>query len=1675
MIGCQDGIQNAIRKYVEDKSYLRFDGKDFIEVLTSYKARVNPSNYYRVAESVAKKLNKDINTDLVLGKIFYPKQYSDGVGVIAAPTKEQLALLNAAGEAEYKQALDSLDEVMPKKDRLDLENNTSFGVNSEGDSMLQKPGTESSLASPETVNLVKDLLTRLGVDIKEVEKIYNNGVKQNANGIARLTQRLVEVIQGAEAKSLGEEGMHFVVAIIKQTNPQLYKQLLKEINSYDMLNRVYENYGTDPNYQLNGKPDVLKLKEEAIAKVLIEHIIDKNEGSTEKPENLAKTETWWQKIINFIKGLFAKNGFDKAAMDIITGKDIGTAADIREEAGRTFEQKKTGDSQTDTFDLIKEEESKMTPPDNTKKTPYTYNGKDVGLRTSDVIKEYYNDVFRGRKGGTDEEFAEAINSIYAETGTTWHAVQDSLVKNVFTDKDGYVREIEGDDSDYISNLDEIDRGIYTMLKDNMRDRIKSLNEDRKTRFLSEVMIINPKYGRAGLASTVDFMAIKSNGNIILLDWKFMKLNTDKYQDVQWYKIGAWNEQMDLIKNTLVKAYGINPNRFEQAMMIPIRANYSSVNKAKNILPRLLSIEIGDVNIKNIALDYLIPVGIESQSTGKDRIDRLLKSLNADYKAMANQPAIGFTAKSEKAEQMNAAFSAIRKLQMQQDIKPLLKQADILMYYIKKTINNYKTNWEGTDPFIYSDEVMSSFSDELRNHQASLNPYLTLNTALAELFENDLDKDQKELKTRLRDTVFEAADLMESLKETQIKFGENFLAAREGFDELAKADKIVRGMAWLFNSIPLIQTRGIQVFFAKENRTLALAAQEIFNQAEQLKSISKEYLPMATSKGLTRKNILDPIKKKDKHELIDEYNPEFYEQLKTKIEEGDIKWIRDNVDIDATKALLQERLDKELESVTNRGNAEGLSEDELNRKLDAKRREWDSSEKGAGWLQYYQVKQNPIRDKWESPEFKKLNSPGYEPAKRLYDYIIERNKYNASIGYLSKQDAARTFLPWIPMGIVETLAAGGDLKMAENLLQHISIDSDEAGFSNYDPRSGKEINRIPIYFTKEVKGKAASEDIFKIMALYNAAAIRFKFMQDIEGQALLLSDIEENKDSINTSWFGRSRIKNGKLDIIEGDNTSNSDLLKAMIKIVLYNQRYLGTANFDALLGKIGDWGQNVNKALGINIFPEGQISLNQTVHALNNYFRLKTLGISILSPMSNLLGGTFQSMINSEKYFTRADHMKYQIITAGKLFGISFENREKILKALDYFLPYSENYTAEYARELSLNKLDGDKINHFMMGLMSKSEKSVQFTNFLSFINNTIIKDSVVFNTREYVRTLPEFKNMFIGSQSEQLNRREAFDNEVDRLNKEFGILKLGEIINNQFVIPGIERSSDNIIKLRTQIQQINTDALGTMTESQKRMLNAMILTDSAAMFKGWIPRMVDVRFGDLKYNSASQAWEFGRMRTFANEVTKRNFYTLGNLKGLLSGTVTEEGFKRMKEDYEKKKEDYEKQTGRKFNMTEDEFMNLYHRNLRGSIFDVLASLTFLGIFLGLKANEPDKNQDAQIRNSYKFMLKAADKFRDELTYFYDPSSISGLISTGIFPTFKLVTDFEKLLANFMKYNWGLIHGKSSEDMKDIHFIKYFMNEIPGVNQMQPYLTMAVPDVAKVMGIQPQSQSGFNR
>lgn len=58
--------------------------------------------------------------------------------------------------------------------------------------------------------------------------------------------------------------------------------------------------------------------------------------------------------------------------------------------------------------------------------------------------------------------------------------------------------------------------------------------------------------------------------------------------------------------------------------------------------------------------------------------------------------------------------------------------------------------------------------------------------------------------------------------------------------------------------------------------------------------------------------------------------------------------------------------------------------------------------------------------------------------------------------------------------------------------------------------------------------------------------------------------------------------------------------------------------------------------------------------------------------------------------------------------------------------------------------------------------------------------------------------------------------------------------------------------ELRRKVQGFTADALGSMTEENRRMINLSVYGNSFMIFKNWIPRPVDVRTGNLKFNAAS-------------------------------------------------------------------------------------------------------------------------------------------------------------------------------------------------------------------------------
>jgi hypothetical protein len=403
-------------------------------------------------------------------------------------------------------------------------------------------------------------------------------------------------------------------------------------------------------------------------------------------------------------------------------------------------------------------------------------------------------------------------------------------------------------------------------------------------------------------------------------------------------------------------------------------------------------------------------------------------------------------------------------------------------------------------------------------------------------------------------------------------------------------------------------------------------------------------------------------------------------------------------------------------------------------------------------------------------------------------------------------------------------------------------------------------------------------------------------------------------------------------------------------------------------------------------------------------------------------------------------------------------------------MPYTENYNRDAPRDLSLNKMDDQQVQDWLMVLMRKSDRAVQITNFFSFMRNTIVEDGKVLNTREYLRTLPEYKDFYKGTAEERRVRSEKFEADVIRLNETKGIMKVGTIVNDEFIIPGVDQKDQSIVGLRRKMQQVTADALGSMTEENKRIINMTVYGNSFMVFKNWIPRLVDVRMGGLKYNSASDAYEWGRTRMIFKIISEDLLGSIGNLKNAL--LANDKGMAYVREMFEKKAYDYKQDTNKDLNMTETEFVNLVRQNIKNQLADVLFYAGLFALMLGLKAMAPDDDEDPLVKNRYRFLMKATDKFRDELGYFYNPASLTGLVSSGVFPAMGLLKSYTSAVEHFGVEMFALATGDEKTAKKN-YVVKYWMKSFPVLNQMAGLMPLFYENMAKDLGIKMQSQ--YNR
>lgn len=1547
-------------------------------------------------------------------------------------------------------------------------------LNGETD-LQQLEGTESSKASEVTLNKVKEFLSRIGVDIKDVQGIVVNGQKVKANAISRIMQNLIEVVDGKEDVALTEEAMHFAVELLEKYNSSLYKEMFNKIGQYGIFKDTMHDY-RDTYKTEDGKPDVPKIKKEAIAKLLTEQFIRLNEGITEKPDLLAFSQGIWDRIKQWLRSLFSKstyNPFEEAAKQIntLSGSIEGSTETFFLQANKDLSQKDIADK------ILAGEENLVKLDDGKGNSHYEKNGKTVKNRVTDIAKGWYARIFKAGEIGKTV-FQKALDDTKRDKGTDIHADLEDIQGRLVDPTTHLLRDVELPQTS-VSRADPNDNTIYETLETNLRDRLNSF--PKGTMFFAEKMIYDAKKDEAG---TIDFIAIDPEGVTHVLDWKSLETNEDKYDDIPWYKVDAWRKQIDEYVRILEQRYGIK--KFGQRRAIPIQTKYEYIDsndKKKGI--QIKGIKIGNVNAALENDNLLLPVGTKEETTGNAKIDEAIRKLNFVYESLSARPVKGGR-KDVKAAQLNSLFTAIRQLQIKGNMDPLLEQGKLLLIGMDDITFNYNTNFKGKDPNSIDKQARIDFADELKDAMDELKVYGELDVQFNNVFD-PTDADQKELIDEVGSLASDARRKLDDLRTITKEYTSNFIAGRVGIKDFLNKEQVVRGAKKLFRTYSQGTTKAIKTLYRLETPLRHQAEIKADEENKRLDKIKEEYDKWAGGKNLNPRNYFDLITKKDKkgryvHQQIDKFNPDFYTQFNEKAKEIDKDWVRDNVDIDAYVKHYEDFLipNKLTPIDTTRYSTNDVENEERKKREREKFHNQYSLSRDTAWVNS-DLKKFPAK-KWESVEWKELDKKGNEPAMALYSYINGRMKQAAASGAIEEKRANR-LLPFMRKSTIEKLAFGGKIRLGEDFLRSITADEDDTVYGERDIETGEIKPTIPFYFVRDIgrdvyddKGNLeytdysdVSSDLFKLMKLFNDQMYVYEYRTEIESEVQLLLTTERLKESIQTSRWGNIQKDNGK-PIVNPTNEKNAEHLERFVKNRLYGQKYVDSDGTDIAVGRIaGDAAKKINKFFHAEILPEDMgdkvVSITKLLDTMNRFFQQKVLGLNVSVPLSNLVGGNVQVLINSGRYMNKTDFGKAWLrFTSQKFTG---EEGEKYAGLMDYFLPLLDNERYRKARESSVSAIAKFSMSDFLMSIQRGSDKMVQYPLAIALMENTMIEDGKFINIVQHVRSQNNYDQRYEPGKNRK-TIEEKVEKEIEELKSTRSLPRIAKIVNDKLVIPGVARDGEAVANFREFIQQQGKNAVGNATPEDPSQIKMNAITNSFMVFKNWIPRLADVRIGELRYQEGTQSWEYGRMRMMAKVLFSNVLKGVGRVRNIL--VANEKGIEFLREMYETKRDKWLASTGEELELTEGQFIDLFREGIANEMKELGFLISLLTLVFVAKSAAPDPDEANEVKGFYKWGVRALDKISQELSFYYLPTTIEQVANGSIFPALGILTDISSVVKHQALQTYGFVMDDEGIQ-KAAHPQKYWMKTFPVTKELTTYIAIFNKEMGDNMGIQLSTQA----
>jgi len=1574
-------------------------------------------------------------------------------------------------------------------------------------------------ASPELVKKVRALAEQMGISITDLNTYSKqSGIDvTGVNGVADAMRKVIAIAEGKEDVALVEELVHIATQMVEQTNPELITQMISKIDKFKIYKYTFDEYKNNKNYQTaDGKPNIRKIKKEAVDKLIAELII--NGGTNEemfpellREENRSIVASFWAKILQFIRGLYLKSDislFEDTAAKIMAGQVEGNMLDMSS-AEIYFQlsdsQKNIQQKILETKDNIKKVESKEKADPlllDTEEANNYYEVKQpdgtfsrVLKRVTDRVKAWYRKRF-GDKVFTEEE--KKFNEFKREQGVKGHKFFEEIHFRYFNE-DGTRRDVAGDRFERLSPVDE---EIYQKLERYYVDLINSFSKDGKNPLVfSEVFVFDPKEKEAG---TIDLLIVEESGKANIVDWKFMSLAKGA-KDVTWYKQGAYNIQLERYKEILRDSYGVKEFGLNRAIPILMDVKKEDV-KVEDSPIVITGISIGSVNTADIEDLRLLPVSAETESTGFKNLDRLLGKLNAVYRQISKKVATEDEEREFKSERLNALKQAIRAAQTAMNIAPLVDLITLMKKQGDQIMNDYNTIYKDRPALSEDSEnkELSEFADEMREYMALAEVFGEIDDLVADLVytrqmqadaTTDEAKEDIAFRKDLMDQISEQARSIR-LSRTEISdaaktFADKHIGQRNLVSGLLSAEAVVKGLSSIFRGISELPLNSLQILFKLVTNAKGRASRDAIGEVDELIEIRKRLVDRG---GDTRK-LVQKIYQRDKkdnlvNKLVYKFKKEFYDKLKemSSTGQGDMAWVKNNVDIPAYEAEAQELLKKRI------ARLEKLYDDNpalLDKLIEEENQKFDLNYPGFnGWSNHI-LKRHPKTD-WYTEEYKEILKD--KDLNDLYNFITRMNQKANETGYISNR-VVSTFLPFVRKGMAESLAWDFSLSAVSNWGDALSIRTDDVGFGKVNELTNELENSIPKYysydFTKREDGvndySDVSEDIFKNMILYINHMEKYKYLSEVEGQLNLVKTIETFKGHLNTNRSGDVIFVNGKPEELTG-NEENTKIFNDFLRAVLYEQKYpLSDSDTKINFSVKNIVKKAINSVAGREVYKLDEdpsaISMVKTIDAANRGFQLKALGFEFISGAVNAFGSNIQLAAQSGNYFKAREVGRNEI----KLIGNSFANdeeRQMFVQLIDVFLPMKDDPNYEKLKKAGLTTLTRGSFSDFLMVFMREPEQHMEKSIFLTLLENTMVEDGKIVSIPKFVKD--KYKDRY-SSGSSYRETAPKIEQEIEELKRTRSINATKKLDNGKLVIPGLDLTNiTEIQRLSNLTRRISRNATGGLADSDVNRMSMNIWTRSMMVFKNWIPKLVDTRFGEFRKVSddfsveidedgmtTGEKYDVGRIRLFSNFLSINIIKMATDISDVIA--ANDRGLKIVDDLYVKYAEAYRKSTGKELKMDRNDFIDMVRNNLRNQLKELLIGLSLLGAMLALGLVAPDDDDDKADKNFHRFAQRTVDRFISELSFFYNPVEFQKILSGSSFPALGIFSDLTRFIYHFNMETTGVdisnLELSEEEARKKAQPVKNLAKMFPITKSLITYGAILDSDFAKEYDVTIQKES----